>query len=134
MCSNCIQVTLHNESKQGIDQQVFIRKSVRVKSFFAFSALILAFELFTHKLCLEISELRMCNFTSTKFSIRNLPINSLLTPIVKNTYLNIDMHKFESLQNGESRAPSADPSIAYGKPRAFNRCDFSQVYFKVLFL
>jgi len=49
----------------------------------------------------------------------NLLIDSLLVSFVENTYLDIDMYKFESLQNDEKRAQSADFSKAYRKSRAF---------------
>ena len=53
---------------------------VVVLSLFIFSALTLTFQLFTHKLCLQISGLRMGNFTWNPFPINNLLIDSLLTP------------------------------------------------------
>jgi len=43
---------------------------------------------FTRKLCFQFSGLRMRNFTWNRFPIKNLLINSLLTPIVESTYLN----------------------------------------------
>jgi len=48
-----------------------------------------------------------------RFSIKNLLIDSLLTPIVESTYLNRDMCKFESSQKDESRWQSTDYSKAY---------------------
>jgi len=51
-----------------------------------FSAVISAFQLFTRKLFLQFSGLRMCNFTWNWFPIKNLLIDSLLTPIVESTY------------------------------------------------
>jgi len=38
-------------------------------------------------------------------------IDSLLAPIVESTYLNTDVCKFESSQEDESRAQSADFSL-----------------------
>jgi len=52
--------------------------------------------------------------------IKHLVIHSLLTQIVESTYLNINMCKFESSQNYESRAQSVDSSKACRKPSAFN--------------
>jgi len=49
-----------------------------------------------------------------------LLIDSLLTPIVEGTCLNIDMRKFESSQKDESKAQSTDSAKAYRKPSAFN--------------
>jgi len=40
----------------------------------------------------------MRNFTQNRFPIKNLLIDSLLTPIVESTYLNMDMWKFKSSQ------------------------------------
>ena len=57
--------------------------------FVFFSAVTSAFQLFTCKLCLQFSGLRMPNFTWNRFPIKNLLIDSLLTPIVESTYLNI---------------------------------------------
>jgi len=48
-----------------------------------------AFQLFTRKLCLQFSGLRMRNFTWNRFPIKNLLIDSLLTPIVESTLLNM---------------------------------------------
>jgi len=42
-----------------------------------------------------------------------------LVSLVENTYLNLDMYKFGSLQNDEKRAQSADFSKAYRKSRTF---------------
>jgi len=81
--------------------------------FVFFSAVTSAFQLFTRKLCLHFSGLRMRNFTWNRFPIKNLLIDSLLTPIVESTYLNGDMCKFEALQKDESRAQSTDSSKAY---------------------
>ena len=67
-------------------------------SLFAFTSLTLAFQLFTRKLCLQISGLKMRSFTWNQFPIKNLPIDSLLTPIVESNCLNIDMCKLESSQ------------------------------------
>jgi len=50
--------------------------------------------------------------------IKNLQIDSLFVSHVESSYLNTDMCKFEVLQDGESRAQSADFSVAYRKPRA----------------
>jgi len=66
-----------------------------------FSAVTSAFQLFTRKLCLQFSGLRMRNFTWNRFPIKNLLIDSLLTPIVKTTYLNKDMCKFGSSQKSK---------------------------------
>ena len=44
---------------------------------------------FTHKLCLQFWGLRMRNFTWNRFPIKNLLIDSLLTPIVESTYLKL---------------------------------------------
>jgi len=52
----------------------------------------------------------MSNFTWNQFPIKILVIVSLLTPIMDNTYLNVDMCKFESLQKDESRAQLTDSS------------------------
>jgi len=52
-------------------------------SLFAFSALTLAFQLFTRMLCLQMSGL------SSRFPNTNLLIDPLLTPIVESTYLNV---------------------------------------------
>jgi len=57
--------------------------------FVFFSAVTSAFQLFTRKLCLQFSGLRMRNFTWNRFPIKNLLIDSLLTPIVENTYLHL---------------------------------------------
>jgi len=40
----------------------------------------------------------MHKFARNRFSIENLPIDSLFTPIVESTYVNINMCKFESSQ------------------------------------
>jgi len=58
----------------------------KLQSFF--SAVTSAFQLFTCKLCLQFSGLRMRNFTRKRFPIKNLLIDSLLTSIVESTYLN----------------------------------------------
>ena len=107
--------TFHDGCKQGIDQQIFNRKSISRKithpqswklqakltgeklkgwsisreKFWVcfFSAVTSAFQLFTCKLCLQFSGLRMRNFTWNRFPIKNLLIDSLLTPIVESTYL-----------------------------------------------
>jgi len=47
-----------------------------------------------------------------RFPIKNLLINSLLTPIMESTYLNRDMCKFETSQKDESRWQSTDSSKA----------------------
>ena len=78
-----------------------------------FSAVTSAFQLLTRKLCLQFSGLRMCNFTWNWFPIKNLLIDSLLTPIVESTYLNRGMCKLESSQKDESRWQSTDSSKAY---------------------
>ena len=84
-----------------------------------FSAVTSAFQLFTRKLCLQCSGLRMRNFTWNRFPIENLLIESLLTPIVQSTYLNRDMCEFESSQKDESRWHSTDSSKAYRNTSAF---------------
>jgi len=61
----------------------------------------------------------MRNFTWNRFPIKNLLIDSLLTPIVKSTYLNRDMCKFESSQKDESRWQSTDSSKTYRNTSAF---------------
>ena len=61
----------------------------------------------------------MRNFTWNRFPIKNLLIDSLLTPIVESTYLNTDMCKFESSQKDESRWQSTDSSKAYRNTSAF---------------
>ena len=61
----------------------------------------------------------MRNFTWNRFPIKNLLIDSLLTSIVENTYLNRDMCKFESSQKDESRWQSTDSSKAYRNTSAF---------------
>jgi len=55
--------------------------------FVFFSAVTLAFHLFTRKLCLQFSGLRMRSFTLTRFPIKTLLFHSLLTPIVESTWL-----------------------------------------------
>ena len=57
-----------------------------------FSAVTSAFQFFTRKLCLQFSGLRMRNFTWNRFPIKNLLIDSLLTPIVESTYFLIEMN------------------------------------------
>jgi len=61
----------------------------------------------------------MRNFTWNRFPIKNLLIDSLLTPIVESTYLNRDMCKFESSQKDENRWQSTDSSKAYRNTSAF---------------
>ena len=56
--------------------------SIVVSSLF-FPAVTSAFQLFTCKLCLQFSGLRMRNFTWNRFPIKNLLIDSLLTPTVR---------------------------------------------------
>ena len=67
------------------------------------------------KLCIlsPYSNRRMRNFTWNRFPIKNLLIDSLLTPIVESTYLNRGMCTFESSQKDESRWQSTDSSKAY---------------------
>jgi len=84
-----------------------------------FSAVTSAFQLFTRKLCLQFSGLRMRNFTWNRFPIKNVLIDSLLTPIVESTYLNRDICKFESSQKDESRWQSTVSSKAYRNTSAF---------------
>ena len=55
--------------------------------FVFFSAATLAFQLLTCKLCLQFSGVRMRNFAWNRFPIKNLLIDSLLTPIVESTHL-----------------------------------------------
>ena len=83
------------------------------------SAVTSGFQLFTRKLCLQFSGLRMRNFTWNQFPIKNLLIDSLLTPIAESTYLNRDMCQFESPQKDESRWQSTDSSKAYRNTSAF---------------
>jgi len=45
----------------------------------------------------------------------NLLIDSLLTSVVKSTYLTLDMRKFEASQKDESGTQSADYSKVYKK-------------------
>ena len=94
--------------------------------FVFFSAVTSAFQLFTGKLCLQFSGLRMRNFTWNRFPIKNLLIDSLLTPIVESTYLNRDMCKFDSSQKDESRAQSPDSSKAYRNTSAF-KCQAKKI-------
>jgi len=77
------------------------------------SAVTSDFQVFTYKLCLQFSGLRMRNFTWNRFPIKNLLIESFLSPIMESTYLNSDMCKFESLQKDESRWQSTDSLKAY---------------------
>jgi len=96
--------------------------SLESLEFVFFSAVTSAFQLFTRKLCLQFSGLRMLNFTWNRFPIKNLLIDSLLTPIVESTYLNMDMCTFESSQKDESRVQSTDSQAcpwechSYGNP------------------
>ena len=92
--------------------ELVLRILIVVFSLF-FSAVTSAFQLSTRKLCLQFSGLRMRNFTRNRFPIKNLLIDSLLTPIVESKYLNRDMCKFESSQKDESRWQSTDSSKAY---------------------
>ena len=73
--------------------------------------------------------LRMRNFTWTRFPIKNLLIDSLLTPIVESTYLNRDMCKFESTQKDESSWQSTDSSKAYRNISAFKHAHIVMLYF-----
>jgi len=84
-----------------------------------FSAVTSVFQLFTRKLCLQFSVLRMRNFTWNRFPIKNLLINFLLTPIVELAYFNVDVCKFESSQLDETRAQSTDSSKACRNTSAF---------------
>jgi len=54
-----------------------------------------------------------------RLPIKDLLIESLLTPNVESTYLNRDMCKFESSQKDESRAQPTDYSKAYRNTSAF---------------
>jgi len=65
----------------------------------------------------------MRNFTWKRFPIKNLLIDSLLTPSVESTYLNRYMCKFESSQKDESRWQSTDSSKAYRNTSAF-KCSY----------
>ena len=67
----------------------------------------------------------MRNFTWKRFPIKNLLIDSVLTPIVESTYLNRDTCKFESSQKDESRWQSTDFSKAYRNTSAF-KCAYLQ--------
>ena len=69
----------------------------------------------------------MRNFTWNRFPIKNLLIDSLLTPMVESAYLNRDMCKFESSQKDESRWQSTDSSKAYRNTSAF-KCEITLVY------
>ena len=75
----------------------------------------------------------MHNFTWNRFPVKNLLIESLLTPIVESTYLNRDMCKFESSQKGESRWQSTDSSKAYRNTSALKCCFFVICPFRFLF-
>jgi len=57
--------------------------------FVFFSGVSSAFQLFTCKLCLRFSGLRMRNFSWNRFPIKKLLIDSLLTLIVESTYLKL---------------------------------------------
>jgi len=92
-----IQVcTFHDGCKQGIDQQIFNRKSIPRKIthpqslFFEWNRFYLnktENAYFYVKSVIFEKGLSMRNFTWTRFPIKNLLINSLLTPIVESTYL-----------------------------------------------
>ena len=56
----------------------------------------------------------------SRFPIKSLLIDSVLTAIVESTYLNTDMRKFASPQKHESRTQSADSSKANSKPGALD--------------
>ena len=86
---------------------------------FVFLCCYFSLSTFHRKLCLQFSGLRMRNSTWNRFPIKNLLIDSLITPIVEITYLNRDMYKFESLQKEESRWQSTDSSKAYRNSSAF---------------
>ena len=58
-------------------------------------------------------------FTWNRYPIKNLLMDSLLTPIVESTYLNRDTCKFESSQKDESRWQSTDSTKAYRNTSAF---------------
>jgi len=62
-------------------------------------------------------------------SYYNFAIDSLLVLPVEWSYLNTDMRKFESSQNDESRAQSADSSKVYRKPRASICCQIMALKF-----
>jgi len=55
-----------------------------------------------------------------QFPIKKFLIDSLLSPVVESTYLNMDMCKFASSQKDESRVQSANSSKTYRKPEVFN--------------
>jgi len=57
-----------------------------------FSAVTSACQLFTRKLCLQVYRLRMRNFTWNRLPIKNLLIDSLLTPIVESSYFTLLTH------------------------------------------
>jgi len=71
---------------------------ILVLGVFAFSVLTLIFMLFTHKLCLEISELRMRDFTRNRFPIKKLQSLPCLRPlwrdVVKYIYIYIYMYVY----------------------------------------
>ena len=73
----------------------------------------------------------MRNFTWNRFPIKNLLIDSLLTPIVESTYLNRDMCKFESSQKDESRWQSTNSSKAYRNTKAFKGLRSSRTCFYI---
>jgi len=73
-------------------------------------------------------------FAWERFPIKNLPIDSLLTPIVESTHLNTNMCKFKPSRKDESTAQSADSSKACRKPRAFKCCAIWPVWFQVAYV
>ena len=84
----CIISVFHGAITIGIQNCYKIQINCLVRFF---SAVTSAFQLFTCKLCLQFSGLRMCNFTWNRFPIKNLLIDSLLIPIVESTYLKIQI-------------------------------------------
>ena len=97
-----------------------------------FSAVTSAFQLFTCKLCLQFSGLRMRNVTWNRFPIKNLLIDSLLKPILESTYLNRDMCKFESSQKDENRWQSTDCSKAYRNISVFKCFNVSVAFWPAI--
>ena len=68
-------------------------------------------------------KIRILSPYSKRYLLKNLLIDSLLTPIVESTYLNRDMCKFESSQKDESRWQSTYSSKAYRNTSAFKCCN-----------
>jgi len=72
-----------------LSEEICIVHIVICLQFFAHYLILFDLQLinFPHRLCLQFSGLRMRNFTWNRFLIKNLLIDSLLTPIVESTYL-----------------------------------------------